>query len=296
MSDSLAYQLFYGATRAIHGTPMANVATQAPTTDGCACCARPWLDTEDPTVAYRYQYSSGQVVEQYCVTCYTARIGSPTALGVERFARGNPEKPVYGKLGMLPGSSGVVLMNDDNEPELHLGLPDGFIKKFKDGHYSKAGQIHPVANGIALLAYLFEKDILNQARLAKGMVFIESWGRKADALMGSLRSTRSLSEVWCCSDAGASMLDIASIIDTGKWLNEAGVLDKTAKSSFWSPLKAATEGKARTGAVEKWAVSVQKMGLEPQALVNQLPVDPHSRMRVGPVLQQIAPALKEGVF
>ena len=245
MPDSLAYQLFYGATRAIHETPMANVTTQAPTTTGCACCTRSWLDTEDSTV---------------------------------------------------PGSSGVVLMNADGEPELNLGLPDGFISKFKDGHYAKAGQIHPIANGIALLAYLFEAGILNQARLEKGIVFIESWGRKADVLMRSLRSTRSLSEVWCCSDAGASMLDLANIIKTGKWLNEAGVLDKTAKTSFWSPLKAATEGKARSGAIEKWAVSVQKMGLEPQALVNQLPVDPHSRMRVGPVLQLIAPALKEGVF
>lgn len=296
MPDSLAYQLFFEATRAIHEASSANLATQAPTTPGCACCGRAWDETEVPTVAYRYQYSSGQAIEQYCVSCYTARIGSPNALGVERFARGNPDAPVYGKLGMLPGSSGVILQGSHNAPELHLGLPNGFITKFNKGYFAKAGQVHPYANGIALLAHLFETGMLTMDRLGQGIVFVESWGRKADALMGSLRSSRSLSEVWCCSDAGASMLDLASIIQTGRYLHAAGVLEKTAKTSFWSPIKAATEGKGKAGALEKWATSVQKLDLDPQELVNQLPIDPHSRLRVGPVLQQLAPAITEGVF
>jgi len=296
MPDSLAHQLFFGATRAIHEAPPAKHSTQAPTTAGCACCGRAWEETEAPTVAYRYKYSSGQAIEQYCTGCYATRIGNPTALGVERSALGNPDNPVYGKLGMLPGSSGIILQGRNNAPELHLGLPNGFMTKFSDGYFAKAGQTHPYANGFALFAYLFQAGFLTMDRLAQGIVFVESWGKKADILMGNLRSSRSLSEVWCCSDAGASMLDLASIIQTGRYLHAAGVLEKTAKTSFWSPIKAATEGKSRAGALEKWATSVQKLGLDPQELVNQLPIDPHSRLRVGPVLQQLAPAISEGVF
>lgn len=296
MPDSLAYRLLHGATFAIHEAPPQSAASQAPSTKGCACCFRPWTDTETPDLAYLYQYSSGQAIEQYCVSCFVARMGSAKGLGVERFAGGNPDKPVFGKLGMLPGSSGVVLINREGQPELHLGLPDGFITKFKDGYFGQAGLIHPYANGIALLAHLFKSGHLTEENMALGVVYIESWGRKADTLMGSLRASRSLSELWCCSDAGVTMLDMASILRTGRWLHQAGVLDKTAKTAFWSPIKMATEGKARAGALEKWAASVDKLGLDPQELVNQLPIDPQSRLRVGPVLQQLAPAIEEGVL
>ena len=291
MADSLAYKLFHGATDWIR-EDLDNVATQPPSTSGCACCGRPWQQTENPELAYCYQYSSGMATELYCETCYTPRIPSPTGLGVERFAGGNPEKPVSGKLGMLPGSSGVITPDDT----LHLGLPPGFITKYGKGRYGKAGQILPHPSGLALLAHLLETGGVVPHALSRGIVFIETWGRKADTLMASLRTTRSLSEVWCCSDSGATMLDLQSIINTGYWLYDQGILDKAEKPSFWTPIKAATEGKPNSKAVEKWAIGVQKLGIDPQALINELPVDPHSRMRVGSVLKEIAPAIKKGLL
>lgn len=293
MADSLAYQLFHAATDWIRDDiDFDKVDTQVPSTPGCACCGRPWQQTENPERSYCYQYSSGMATELYCEACYTPRVASPTALGVERFAGGNPDNPVSGKLGMLPGSCGVITPDGS----LHLGLPPGFIAKYREGRYGKAGLIHPYPNGMALLAHLLETGKVEPGMIYRGIVFVETWGRKADTLMAGLRTTRSLSEVWCSSDGGATMLDLQSIIETGYWLQDQGILDKAEKPSFWTPIKAATEGKPNGKAVEKWAVGVQKLGVDPQALINQLPVDPHSRMRVGPVLKEIAPAIRKGIL
>lgn len=291
MHNSAPYQRFYQATTWIReGLP--GDTTITPTNSACACCARPWEETENPDQAFRYQYSAGMAVEQVCVTCYTVRIGSRAALGVERFAGGNPDKPVFGKLGMLPGSGGIITPNN----ELHLALPPGFISKYEEGRYGQAGLIHNTANTFVLLAELLEQGVMTQGTLADGFVFVEVWGRKADVLMANLQITRSLSEVWCCSEKGAFMLDLQSLLNTGRSLLALDLLTEATKPAFWRAIKDATTGRSNEKALEKWVEKIEKAGGSAQGIVNQLPVDPHSRLRVNDVLRVLSPYIEKGTI
>lgn len=292
MVNQSAHQRFYQATEWVReDLPSGKEIT--PTNNACACCVRPWQQTENPSEAFAYQYAAGMAIEQVCATCYTPRIPAPRALGCERFAAGNPDNPVFGKLGMLPGSSGII--TPDNQ--LHLALPPGFISKYGEGRYGKAGLIHETANAFVLLGELFEQGVLTRDSLADGIVFIEMWGRKADTLMGNLQMTRSLSEVWCCSDKGAFMLDLQALIDTGYALLEAGLLADATRPAFWKPIKnAATKGVHDDEALGKWAAKVEKSGGDAQAIVNKLPIDPASRLRVNEVLRLLAPYIEKGVL
>lgn len=292
MFSQSPHERFYSATQWIRDDIQSGKAI-TPTSNACACCQRRWGNTENGGQAFAYQYGAGLAVEQVCAACYTPRIGAAQALGCERFAGGNPEKPVYGKLGMLPGSSGIITPDGD----LHLGLPPGFITKFGEGRYGAAGLIHHTANAFELLGELFESGTLTHDKLADGMVFIETWGRKADALMGGLQMTRSLSEVWCCSDKGAFMLDVQALLNTGSALQQFGLLTDATRPAFWKPIKdSATYGIRNEAALEKWVAKIEKAGGDPQAIVNRLPTDPASRLRVNEVLRLLAPYIEKGVF
>jgi hypothetical protein len=291
MPDSTAYKLFYAATGWIRDDLPTNKAFM-PTSVACACCGRRWRETEEPAQAFAYQYGAGMAIEQTCATCYTPRVASARGLGVERFAAGNPNNPVYGKLGMLPGSGGIVTP----DAELHLALPPGFIDKYGAGRFGKAGCIHASANAFVLLATLFADSKMTKASLGDGFVFIETWGRKPDVLMGTLKATRSLSELWCCSDKGAFMLDLQSIINTGKHLFGVGLLEKATKPAFWRAIMDDTKGKGSDAALMKWVTQFESTATTGQEVVNLLPIEPHSRLRTGELLRVLAPSIEQGII
>ena len=109
------YTLFHAATHAIRGDNEA--VAISPSSPACGYCQRAWDEVEDPGQAFTYQYHSSVAVEYLCSTCYTPRISAPNALGIESY-RGKNRVPCPGKLGMLPGSGGIVTP----EGTLHLAL------------------------------------------------------------------------------------------------------------------------------------------------------------------------------
>lgn len=263
----------------------ADMATVTPPSFACSACGRPWSEVEDPNQAAIYQYSSAQAKEYVCTACYTVRIPARHALGVERYSQGNPDNPVFAKLGMLPGSGGVLTAHN----QLHLALPQGFIDKFKDGEIAAQGRLHRASSFDLLLSLLAEDGL---GDMADGIVFVETWGRKADVLVANLTLTRSLSELWCCSESGAYCLDLESMIDSARWLVEQGWGDKADKPAFWKPIKDAAAGRRDDVALGKWA---EKLGPDhAQDLLNRLPLDPYARTQLPRLMKLILPWVKGG--
>lgn len=257
--------------------------TKTPDTSGCACCTRPWDQVEDPYQAAIYRYDTGFAIEWVCTTCYTPRPPSFKTLGVERLHMGKPENPVGGKLGMLPGCSGLIT----SENLLHLGLNQKTMDKFKDGLLGRAGQLH-VMQAIPLLLNIVSEG--RAGRIEEGIVFIEEWGRKADVLMANLAMTRSLREVWFNSDQGSRCVDLQGCIDTGRELLRQGLGAEGRKFDWWKPIRQAAKGKQDNDELEKWGNKVPDAG----ALIKVLPVDPHVRDKLPTLLRQILPFLEEG--
>lgn len=280
-----AFERFHRATSQIRDE-YAEDKWQVPPahSQACAACGRPWKNVEDPNLCGVYQYSTSMAREYECSTCHTARIASPEVLGIEMY-RGKNKVPSGGRLGMLPGCGGVITTHD----ELHLALNDGFYKKFVDGGMGRAGMLH-VERPMALLLRMYAKGQLGN--LADGIVFVDLWGRKPDVLMANLRLTRSLSEVWCCSEAGAECLDLASVIAAAKWLDGHGLGEKSTKPAFWKPVRDAALGKPDPKALQKWAAGIP----DAQALVNLLPIDPHARLRLPYLMAMIHPYVAGGAL
>lgn len=280
-----AYQLFHEATREIRQRDGKDLKAHEPTTAGCACCGRSWEAVEDPGQAISYQYSSACAIEWLCTTCYTPRVGSPSMLGVERFAGGNPDKPVFGKLGMLPGSGGIITQ----DAVLHLALPQGFVDKFLAGGYGEQGRLHR-STPLALLARLLAEG---QLRPGEGsFVYIEVWGRKADGLMRGLKASTSLLELWCNSENGGQPLDLEALLATTRLLLAMGLETKADKPAFWRPVLNAARGERDDDAFEAWAATIP----DPQALMAALPLNPHSRLKMVSVIRELLPLVKEGVL
>lgn len=276
-----AYSRFHAATTAIREENPPK--TKTPDTPGCACCTRPWDQVEDPYQAAAYRYNSTCAIEWVCTTCYTPRPPSCKTLGIERLHLGKPEYPVGGKLGMLPGCSGLIT----SENVLHMGLNQKFMDKFKDGLLGRAGQLH-VMQAIPLLLSIVSEG--RAGRIEEGVVFIEEWGRKADVLMANMTITRSLCEVWFNSQTGSHCVDLQACIDTGRELLRQGLGAAGGKSDWWQPIRQAAQGKQDNDELEKWGKKVPDAG----ALMAALPVDPYVRIKLPILLRQILPLLEEG--
>ena len=278
---SRGYALLHQATKGFRDPAMMDTFT--PTTASCACCQRAWAEVEDPGVAMEYQYSAGYAFESVCTTCYTPRLPATAMLGVEKLARGG--KPVGGKLGMLAGSGGVITPSG----ELHLALPQGWIDKFKDGELGRLGRLHR-CGAMALLLKLHSDGALENSH--QGFVFVENWGRKADTLMGQWRASFSLSEVWCLSDQGAEPLDLAAMIDVARFVHAEGLAKKAVTPAFWRPIVQAAQGRRHDASLQKWTEALD----DPMTLLAALPIDPHSRMRLTPVMRELIPLIEEGAL
>lgn len=280
-----AHGLFFQATsliREVHPPTL-----EAPPTPLCAVCGRPFEETETPGSAYPYRYGGGMATEYLCLACATPRIAAPRVLGVERLAGGNPEAPVGAKLGMLPGSGGLITPAG----ELHLALPAGFVRKFADGLLAARGQVHQCSS-LALLLHFHRDGRLGP--LAEGFVFIEQFGRKADRLMAGLRLSRGLEEVWFNSDEGARPVDVAALIASAHWLIEHDLAGRAQKPAFWRALTLASKGARSERALATFAEALG--GVEAaQALIDRLPVDPHDRVDIVRYMRAIIPILEAEV-
>lgn len=258
-----------------------------PPTLACAVCGRRWDDVEDAQEAYAYQYSTNQAKEWTCSACYVMRVAAPETLGIERFARGKPDNPVYAKLGMLPGSGGLLTVDN----ELHLALPQGFIDKFQKYGLGRAGGLHRMSSLDLLLTLMAKRRL---GAIEDGIVFIETFGRKADMLAANLQITRDLSELWCCSETGSYCLDLASMIESAYWLNDHGFADKATKPAFWKPIRDAAQGRRDDAALKKWTKGFGEHS--PQALLDRLPIDPYARTQLPRLMKAIMPWVKEGAL
>lgn len=273
------YALLHRATQALR--QHADVTLVTPPTAACACCARPWQDVEDPGQAAEYKYGVNCAVEYVCTTCYTPRIGSEAMLGIERYSVGNRDNPVYAKLGMLPGSAGVITPSG----ALHLALPQALYDKFQSGLWAQRGQLHRLS-GLGLLTHLLHQGELNQR--AQGFVYVEQWGRKADALMQRFMASTSLQELWCNSESGATPLDLHAMLDTARRVIAMDLAHKADKPAFWRPITDAARGQRRDSAFESWLTQVP----DPEALLTALPVNPHDRLRLTTMMRELIPLLQ----
>lgn len=279
MRRDLAYQRLFAATTPFRARAYAEHFT--PSTPSCSCCSRRWSDVEAPFQAASYSYGKSGQPEQVCLTCYTLRIPSEEMLGLERYNKtGNTVTSIYGKLGMLVGSGGIITPTNT----LYVTLPPKLFEKYRDGKLGQAGQLStekPLARLLALLA----SGELNP--LEKGFVYIENWGRKADVLLRNLRPTLSLQEVWCNSEQGTTPLNVAAMLKTASVLVEQGLEKNAAQKTFWWPITAAAGGQRNPQAFEEWVKKVP----DPHALLSVLPDDPFDRQKLPTVLREIMPHL-----
>ncbi|MDR5899478.1 hypothetical protein QC823_10805 [Halomonas vilamensis] len=273
------YQLLYRATRNLRQS--AFFTTLTPKTPSCACCERPWAEVEAPFEAVEYRYGKNGGTEYVCLTCYTPRIASEQMLGLERMnVTGNTRTPVYGKLGMLVGSGGIITP----AAELHLTLPPKLFEKYRQGQWGQEGRLStekPLARLLALLAQ-GELDPVSE-----GFVYIENWGRKVDGLMRHLTPTTSLRELWCNSESGVSVLDLHAMVLTAQQLKTQGLAAQADRIMFWKPILDAAEGKRDDKAFGQWLEKVP----DPAALLHALPTDPHERLKLPAVLGTVMPHL-----
>lgn len=259
-----AYQRLFEATETIRSEVQWSLET--PTTGACACCGRAWDAVEQADQAAAYQYSPNMAVEWYCTTCKTVREPSQRALGIERRA-GRSDNTVDARLGMLPGAGAVITAHS----VLHLAVKPGHWDKFKGGTYAQTGQMH-VCSPIQLLLTL-ERD----ARLgdpAKGIVYIEEFGRKADGLMADLRVTTSLAELWANTENGPSLIELTRLRTLYDRLAAQDSLDAALKPAFWQPIRRAAQGHLDRDALRAWADQRN----DPQAILDALPRDPKMRL------------------
>lgn len=279
MRRHLAYQRLFASTVPFRAG--ANVERFTPDTPICSCCYRRWSEVEEPFQAVSYCYGKSGLPEQVCLTCYTLRIPSEWMLGLERYNKtGNTVTPIYGKLGMLVGSGGIITPQNT----LYLTLPPKLYEKYREGELGKAGQLStekPLARLLSLLA----SGALNP--IPQGFVYIENWGRKADVLLRCLRPTLSLQEVWCNSEQGATSLNLAAMLKTAQVLVEQELEKYATQKSFWWPITAAATGQRNPQAFEAWVKKVP----DPHALLSALPEDPFDRLKLPAVLREIMPKL-----
>lgn len=271
-----AYTRLHAATGSLRAD--AGWEWSEPSTDGCACCARPWADVEEPDKAVAYRYSAGMATEWVCTTCYTPRLGSYDFLGVERMA-GKTDKTVPAKLGMLPGSGGVITAHD----ELYLALPPKNIEKFKNGWL---GQRDRLFRGRPLDLLLALRADGRLGPLEQGIVFIEVFGRKADGLMADLRLTTHLGELWANSDAGARPIDLQAALALADVVRQHGLEAKAGSPTFWRPILRAAQGHNDPKALAAWGEKTPGAA----ELVAHLPEDPHDRLAVHQLLRPLLEA------
>lgn len=285
---SRGHELFYLATQGFRDD--VNLEVMTPPTPGCASCQRRWEDVEQPNQGVIYQYAATLAKEYVCTTCYTPRIGSNAMLGIERTA-GRSGKPVYAKLGMMPGCGGVITPN----AELHLSQPPKNLEKYGAGWLGQNQRLHG-GGSLALLLNLYAAGKLEEAH--NGFVFIESWGNKADVLMANWRGSASLQEVWCLTEKGASPLDLAALIKTARVLHEQGMIAPAKQKgpgywrTFWRPILSDAIGRRDAAQLQAWANNLP----DPVPVLEALPTDPHSRLRLPDVMRALTPLLLEGTL
>ncbi|MDP3535130.1 MAG: hypothetical protein Q8S08_07045, partial [Halomonas sp.] len=267
-----AYQLLYQATHALRQHSKQAVLT--PKTPSCACCDRPWAEVEAPFQAAEYYYGKSGEAEYLCLTCYTPRISSEVMLGIERMnITGNTRTEIYGKLGMLVGSGGIITP----QAELYLTLPPKLHEKYQSGEWGQQGRLSTEKPLVRLLQLLVQGAL---APIEEGFVYIENWGRKADGLMRQLTPTTSLHEVWCNSENGVSVLDLHAMLRTANVMSEQGIEAQAGRLAFWAPIIDAAKGRRDEHAFAKWLTKVP----DPAALLQALPADPYSRLKLPAVL------------
>lgn len=275
-----AYQLLFQATEELRDG--AFFATLTPHTPGCACCGRSWAVVEAPFQAVEYHYGKSGHTEYVCLTCYTPRIPSERMLGRERWnVTGNTRTPIYGKLGMLVGSGGIITP----EASLSLTLPPKLLEKYREGRWGQQGKLStekPLARLLAMLA-AGELDPISH-----GVVYIENWGRKVDGLMRHLTPTTSLHELGCNSETGVRMLDLHAMILTAQQLQDQGLATQADRITFWKPVLDAAKGQRNDAAFAKWLENIP----DPAALLQTLPADPYERLELPAVLRAIMPHLE----
>lgn len=272
--------------RLFHATPEfrrgASFAALTPTTPCCACCDRRWADVEVPFEALEYAYGKVGKTEYVCWTCYTPRIPSEAMLGLERWnITGKTHTPIYGKLGMLVGSGGIITP----ENALHLTLPPRLLEKYRTGEWGRRGRLTTEKPLVRLLAMLSAGEL---DPIGQGFVYIENWGRKVDGLMRYLTPTASLRELWCNSENGVRVLDLHAMILTAEQMQAQGLAAKADRKTFWWPIIDAASGKRDDAAFADWVKNVP----DPQALLEALPADPFNRQELPAVLQAIMPCLE----
>ncbi|NOG32809.1 hypothetical protein HLB35_15505 [Halomonas sp. TBZ9] len=269
---SLAYQRLFEATASLRKG--AFFETLTPETPSCACCDRSWCEVEAPFQAVRYHYGKNGETEYVCLTCYTPRIPSEEMLGLERFnVTGKTRTPIYGKLGMLVGSGGIITPRS----ELYLTLPPKLFEKYREGEFGQQGRLSTQKSLVRLISLLSQGAL---DPLVDGFVYIENWGRKVDVLMRQLTPTYSLHEVWCNSDRGVRVMNLHAMLLTAEQLHQQGLHKKAGSIVFWKPILDAAEGHRDDKAFEKWLAKVP----EPAALMQSLPLDPYDRLQLPTVL------------
>lgn len=262
MKPATAYARYHSATQGFRN----GVTWQTPPTAQCACCTRPWAATEDGARAAPYRYQAGMAVQWLCTTCYTPRLNSEHMLGVERMA-GRSGKTVAAKLGMLPGSGGVITTNN----VLYLAFPPGNMRKYAKGWLGRHGRLFQ-GSPLALLLHLHDNRYLGDVR--DGIVFFPAIGRKAQGMMADLRPSTDWRCIWCNTSDGHWPLNVQALFDLYRVLRHHDLLARAGKPAFWRPIQQAAAGRVNHKQVASWRDRTPGA----DDVIAALPDDPHDRL------------------
>ncbi|WP_111748561.1 hypothetical protein [Salinisphaera orenii] len=278
--SQLPYQRFHAATAAFRDEP----EWPTPATIGgdqiCGCCNRPFDTVEDPGLAIAYRYETAQVALPLCTTCYTPKHGSSRLLGIER-AVGKTGRTVAGKLGMLINCGAII--TPDNT--LYLALSSGYASKFRAGTLVQRGQTITTQRPADLFWQLYARGEL--ANLADGCVVIEPFGRKSLALMGALKATYSLNEVWINSSTPLRFEDRAALLAIADWARQHQQTDAVCTAPFWRPIRDAALGRVDRKRLEQWHAHTPGA----DDLLARLPPDPYTKTALHQAMQCVLAAV-----
>ncbi|MBO9471052.1 hypothetical protein J7355_13205 [Endozoicomonas sp. G2_2] len=271
-----AYSRFHAATTRLR--EVADLQSVTPETGACACCGRPWASVEDSALAIPYVYGSGFAKQYLCTTCYSPKIGSFDELGIG--SRRGPNKiPVPVMLGMMTGCGAVITSSN----QLFLAVNEGFRLRVEDGALAAKGRVYRT-DPLSLLMALYSDGRLGDPK--EGFVYISNFGRKSLVLMGALRMTTDLRELWDNSDTGASCTDLSALLDVARWARENDHVTQAQKSGFWQPITTAARGKLDQDALTRWLAKTPNA----RELVHRLPSDPHDRLGLHKKMEKILQA------
>lgn len=205
----------------------------------------------------------------HCKSCRSLDVGDPDITGIERQA-GTSGNFVPNKFGML-ASAGAVIEIETGRAILFA--PQKIVDKLP----------RSFTDQINVRTELGQAQIQIVGQCQPPFIYISDFGRKTDALVANLKTTHRHENVYACSDNGVEELNLSAASSIDKHLSE---VDEKQFRLFTTTVSQLSRGQVGPMEAGKQLNAYPKL-LEAFKL---LPVDPHIRLNLIPLLRSLRKA------